>query len=99
MAEENKDYRAVNNVLLINSSQKMCVKIHIINDNTPEQDESFTVSFSDSISETECDGMDHGSGSSGDNVTSEGTNSIPLLPMVNENVHITIKDDDTVGKT
>ena len=82
--EEGKDYHAMNETLM--GTGKVCLEIEIIDDNKPEQDESFTVSFSEVKSDIP-EGCSHaGSGSAGSGM---------LISIPDERV-ITIKDDDKI---
>ena len=75
----------MNKTVPVMSGGKMCVKIEIIDDSTPEQDESFTVSFSEAKSDSCVGDGGRGSGSGSDGM---------LVPISDENAVITIRDDD-----
>lgn len=77
----------MSNMSTVGTDSKWCIEIAIINDNTPEQDESFTVRFS-KVNGEQC-GMNGGSGS--------GDDTDMLQPVMYEEVLITIKDDDFLG--
>ena len=74
----------MNETVPVMSAGRMCVGIEIIDDSAPEQDESFTVSFSEVKSDSCAGGGERGSGSDG----------MMLIPISDENAVITIRDND-----